>query len=130
MFRPFVGEIILGRIRASDASGLDVTIGFFDDIRVPKNFLPQPIEFVDGLWMWLYEGQQLFFDLGEQILFRVVMEEFLEVQPSPMFARKNASIANSNATGGQDLEGPAPVANYKIIGDVQDMGLGVTRWWQ
>jgi len=43
VFRPFVGEIISGRIMASDPEqGLKIAIGFFNDIYIPPYLLAQP----------------------------------------------------------------------------------------
>lgn len=45
MFRPFVGEIITAKLLSSDADGLRLTLGFFDDIYVPAHHLPYPNHF-------------------------------------------------------------------------------------
>ena len=39
MFRPFKGEIILGRIDQQDVKGINVSTEFFDDIHVPAEML-------------------------------------------------------------------------------------------
>lgn len=35
MFRPFVGEVLEGKVRSSSEEGIHVSLGFFDDILVP-----------------------------------------------------------------------------------------------
>jgi DNA-directed RNA polymerase III subunit RPC8 len=41
VFRPFIGETLVGRIRASDKSGIFVSVGFFSDIFIPSTYLPE-----------------------------------------------------------------------------------------
>jgi DNA-directed RNA polymerase III subunit RPC8 len=42
VFRPFVGEVIAAKFKESDANGLRLTLGFFDDIYVPAPLMPKP----------------------------------------------------------------------------------------
>ena len=44
VFRPFVGEIISGKVAKSDESGIKITLGFFDEIYLSPDGLPQPAE--------------------------------------------------------------------------------------
>lgn len=37
IFRPFVGEILEGKVRSSSEEGIHITLGFFDDILVPAS---------------------------------------------------------------------------------------------
>lgn len=39
VFRPFVGEVLVGRIMASTHKGIRVSLEFFDDIFIPDNLL-------------------------------------------------------------------------------------------
>ncbi len=39
VLRPFVGEILVGRIRQCSEEGVHVSIGFFDDILIPASCL-------------------------------------------------------------------------------------------
>lgn len=39
VFRPFVGEILVGKIKSSSPAGVVVTLGFFDDILIPGGAL-------------------------------------------------------------------------------------------
>ena len=41
LFRPFVGEIVVGKLVRCDVKGLYVSLGFFDDIFVPASCLPE-----------------------------------------------------------------------------------------
>jgi DNA-directed RNA polymerase III subunit RPC8 len=55
VFRPFLEEVCVGRICASKASGLQVTLGgFFDQIYIPAYWMLRPsiYEASSGLWVW------------------------------------------------------------------------------
>ncbi|KAK4046635.1 DNA-directed RNA polymerase III complex subunit Rpc25 [Microbotryomycetes sp. JL201] len=41
MFRPFVGELIIAKVRSQNEQGIRLSIGFFDDILVPTSLLPE-----------------------------------------------------------------------------------------
>lgn len=44
VFRPFKGEVMLGRIRSSTPAGINLRTDFFDDIFIPFEELPQGAE--------------------------------------------------------------------------------------
>jgi len=54
VFRPFVEEVCLGRVVRSTADGIQVSLGFFDDIFVPAYWMlrPSAYEETTGLWVW------------------------------------------------------------------------------
>lgn len=39
VFRPFIGEVLTGKIANCSEAGLRVTLGFFDDILIPRHLL-------------------------------------------------------------------------------------------
>lgn len=39
VFRPFIGEVLTGTIANCSPEGIKVTLGFFDDILIPKHLL-------------------------------------------------------------------------------------------
>ena len=66
VFRPFAGEVILAKVKSSDEEGirrkhstyvanakverahrLIVSVGFFDDMHIPLNYLPTPSALYD-----------------------------------------------------------------------------------
>lgn len=74
IFRPYVGEILTGSIVSCDDEGVRITLGFFDDIRVPKALLQEPSSWspAENLWFWDVDtDHQLFLDLENQVRFRV-----------------------------------------------------------
>lgn len=105
VFRPFKGEIILGKIRSCSKLGVhgifvflilnSVTIGFFSDLLIPPSFLPENSKLYvciwcilswssdqdEQLWAWIVDGNSLYLDLEEEVKFRVISETFTEVNP-------------------------------------------------
>lgn len=59
VFRPFVGEVVNGKIISSNKDGVKVSVDFFDDILIPAGQLQNPSVFnpSSGLWTWRYESE-------------------------------------------------------------------------
>ena len=117
VFRPFMNEIIVGKVKSSGADGIHVTLGFFDDIIIPPDKMrPMTTLGEEQLWIWHYDTEagraDLFFDLDEQIRFKVIDEVFTEVGPP-------STIPDP---GKEEIP-------YKIIGSIDDDGLGLLKWW-
>ncbi|XP_032688882.1 DNA-directed RNA polymerase III subunit RPC8 isoform X1 [Odontomachus brunneus] len=90
VFRPFMEEILIGKIRSCSIDGIYVTLGFFEDIIIPPHKLQHPSRFdqMDQVWVWEYktadgEIHDLFMDADELIRFRIVDEFFTEELPKP-----------------------------------------------
>ncbi|CAF4908933.1 unnamed protein product [Pieris macdunnoughi] len=122
VFRPIVEEILIGKIRSCSREGVHVTMGFFDDILIPVNALQHPSRFdeTDQAWVWEYpkedgEKHDLFMDSGESIRFRVTSEAFEEILPS--------GPPGSECT-------TQTVAPYRLIGGINEPGLGLLTWWE
>ena len=45
VFRPFINEVIIGRVRSCSADGIRVSLDFFDDIFIPKSNIISKNEF-------------------------------------------------------------------------------------
>ena len=75
MFRPFVGEVMLGTVLRSTEDAIQVSLDFFDDVFIPKYSLPADCEFDarHKLWVWKFdEGEEGgVFSQHEQIRCRV-----------------------------------------------------------
>jgi len=76
VFRPFIGESIVGKVTKSTKEGLHLSVEFFDEIFVPSSLLQSPSVYnpSTGLWIWKYgENQDMDFEmgLGEEIRFKV-----------------------------------------------------------
>ncbi|GAQ91943.1 DNA-directed RNA polymerase III subunit [Klebsormidium nitens] len=112
VFRPFVGEVLVGKLLDSDASGLKVSLGFFDDIHVPEHLLQEPSVFDDteGLWVWKYNDNDMFMDKEEEVRFKVSSVKFPPLPP--------------------ENDGTVKVFSpMEITGDINADGLGLVSWW-
>ncbi|KAJ6813681.1 DNA-directed RNA polymerase III subunit RPC8-like isoform X1 [Iris pallida] len=111
MFRPFIGEVLTGTIEESDANGLHLSLGFFSDIYVPVHLLPIPNKRdANGLWIWIFDTEELALDLNEKIRFRVKNIKF---PPMPIEQDDNAK----------------PFAPMEITAEICQEGLGLVSWW-
>jgi DNA-directed RNA polymerase III subunit RPC8 len=138
IMRPFVGEVLVGRIRSCTEEGVCVSLHFFDDVFIPARCLQASSRFntEERLWVWHYDGNDLFMDLDEPIRFRVLGDAFAEIAP----ARKETAMLKANKIAAGSPPGeidavaaaelPAPVAPYKIIGTIAESGLGLLSWWK
>ncbi|XP_010542701.1 PREDICTED: DNA-directed RNA polymerase III subunit RPC8 [Tarenaya hassleriana] len=117
VFRPFVGEIIVAKLKESDADGLRLTLGFFEDIYVPSPLLPAPNRFEADpcnrnqmRWVWEYDGQDYVIDDSFKIKFRVENVTY----PAVPIERPEQS---------------KPFAPMVITGLIDGDGLGPVSWW-
>jgi DNA-directed RNA polymerase III subunit RPC8 len=129
VFRPEIGSLVNGKIKSCSRDGIFVTLGFFDDIFIPKDELQHPSRFEEAeqAWVWEYpleDGAKhdLFMDVGENIKFRVIDEEFTESEPTGPTDSSSADASTSNST---DNSKPP----YKIFGAINESGLGIDSWW-
>ncbi len=72
VFRPFVGEILVGKVASSTKDDIKLSLGFFDEISVPSSLLQSPSTFnpTTGLWTWKYGDEsenEFVMDIGEEV---------------------------------------------------------------
>lgn len=135
IFRPLLGQVLVGRIRSSSEEGLHISMGFFDDILVPPSCMPADTTFdpQEQVWVWTFEGStRMYLDHGESIRFRVLNEQFEEAAPlskEVLMATRTASLSSNNPSDGDTVltKQPAP---YRLMASIAEDGLGLTRWWQ
>ncbi|KAK0386190.1 hypothetical protein NLU13_6027 [Sarocladium strictum] len=115
VFRPFKGEVMLGKIRSSTVNGINIRTEFFDEIFVPYSELPAGAEYnhSEQLWIWNFDGEGLFYDNHETVRFQVVDEEWHDQTPA-------------GPPKGDEVVALPP---YKIKGSMAREGLGVCLWW-
>ena len=55
VFRPFVDEVCIGKIISSNEQGVQVSLGFFDEIFIPAYWMLRPSHYNhnSGLWVWV-----------------------------------------------------------------------------
>ncbi|XP_074638468.1 DNA-directed RNA polymerase III subunit RPC8-like isoform X2 [Acropora palmata] len=126
VFRPFIDEILTGRIRSCNHEGLQVSMEFFDDIVIPYEYLQQPSKFDEDeqLWVWEYATEEgthdMFMDVNEEIRFRVVDEIFTDLSPAgpEMLSEKKPADEVENKR-----------SPFTITGSITEPGLGLKSWW-
>ncbi|GAU35520.1 hypothetical protein TSUD_155510, partial [Trifolium subterraneum] len=106
MFRPFNGEIITAKLIGSDADGLRLSVGFFDDIYIPKHHMPNPSHYEPattnskkGTWYWDFGEEAFPIDDSVEIKFAVQSVSYPPIpveQPkdSKPFAPMVVNVAN------------------------------------
>ncbi|CAG9763345.1 unnamed protein product [Ceutorhynchus assimilis] len=125
VFRPFMEEILVGKIRSCNENGVHVTLGFFDDILIPPNALQHPSKFneTEQAWVWEYDTgdggkHDLFMDIGDCLRFRVTAESFTETcPPGPSGLQEEDSTTTTNKIP------------YNLTGSINEPGLGILSWW-
>eukprot|EP00727_Mastigamoeba_balamuthi_P001937 m51a1_g11740 putative dna-directed rna polymerase (217) ;mRNA; r:149361-150312 len=133
VFRPPVGAVLAGTVKRAWASGLQISLGFFDDCIISSANMPKPSLFsdVEKLWYWNYNDNQLWMEIGQEIRFRVedVIFQAPKSQPKP--------VTPSAGDGDAEPEAPAPQLAYDaeslpmvVLGLMEEPGLGMVSWWQ
>ncbi|EIE27604.1 DNA-directed RNA polymerase II, 19 kDa polypeptide [Coccomyxa subellipsoidea C-169] len=125
VFRPFIGEVLVGRLTKCDKTGLHLSLDFFEDIFVPEHALPAPSFFdeAEGLWFWKFEDQPMWLEMEDAIRLRVKGVKFRQAP--------NALQLRSASEPGGDMLGTAanPFAPMQVVGAIDEDGLGVVSWW-
>ncbi|KAM5488339.1 DNA-directed RNA polymerase III complex subunit Rpc25 [Microsporum canis] len=119
VFRPFKGEVIIGKITNGTEQGIKIGVEFFNDIIVPPDLLLDGARFdmKDQVWIWDNgEGGIFYFDVGETVRFRVEQEEWHDQVPTAPDLHDGVAFP--------DRKPP-----YSIIGSMQVAGLGLVAWW-
>lgn len=151
VFRPFLGEILLGTIYSCHAEGLRVTLGFFDDIIIPAHFLPQPCEFnpKTSMWTWKYEGNDFEIECNDTVRFKVRTINFTQVTTTAggsLQATTTSESQNKGVASGMLQKGFGEEARTRsqsidltpddkvpavmhIVGSIDELGLGIPIWW-
>lgn len=149
-FRPFVGEVLKGRILSSSEKGIRISLYFFDDVFVPAYLLQSPSEYreQDGHdnWVWKYgeesDGNFVFL-VGSLVRLRVKSIDYTKTSETAKGFESSAlseSIVNSslvsesvllkqrlNSLGTDDEPVLAPM---KITAAFNEEGLGLVDWWR
>jgi len=141
VFRPFVNEVLVGRIVSSNKEGLKVSLEFFDDILIPHTFLQNPYEYCEktNTWNWLYSNDeddesavQLYpYEIDETIRFKVRAVNINAPTTSAAKVNNNdnnvGTIRNRSLSigNGEDMILPP----MQVIGCVQGDGFGLCSWW-
>ncbi|KAF2253118.1 DNA-directed RNA polymeras-like protein III 25 kDa polypeptide [Trematosphaeria pertusa] len=121
VFRPFRGEILYGRIKSANEEGIVIDLDFTSEVFIPHQNLFENSTFDEGesTWIWRPEGgAELFFDKGEPVLFRVEQEEWIDQKPTMVRKNEQGEVEETRDTA------------WRLIGSMNQSGLGPTLWWE
>eukprot|EP00850_Spirogloea_muscicola_P020438 SM000216S06564 [mRNA] locus=s216:197964:200027:+ [translate_table: standard] len=131
VFRPFVGEVLLGKLRSADTSGLCRAFQLVSPLDWKLQLSTLRLESPgacsvagllavvaaaarsneeEELWVWRFGDNELFMDIDEEVRFRVAQVSFV---PTPL----------------EPEPGAPPFAPMRIVGDINADGLGLVSWW-
>ncbi|KAF7108274.1 hypothetical protein CFC21_108772 [Triticum aestivum] len=112
MFRPFIGEVLVGKISGYDEKGLQVSLDFFTDICIPGHLMQfGTVRGEDGRWALKTEdGDELHLDIDDEIRF---LASSIKYPPIPV----------------EQKEDDKPFAPMQINGSIKGDGLGLLAWW-
>jgi len=117
-FRPAPGDVLTGTVVSVDPGGARVSLGFFDDVSLPRDGLPPPSTFDAARRAWLHtppdaaDGDEPL-DVAPGAVVRVRVRE----------ARFDAPPPGGGAPGG------APHAPLVVVADCGGVGMGPVAWW-
>lgn len=111
MFRPFTGEVLVGKISGYDEKGLQVSLDFFSDICIPAHLMQfGTVRGQDGRWLLKSGDDELYLDIDDDIRFLV---SSIKYPPIPV----------------EQKEDDKPFAPMQINGSIKGDGLGLLAWW-
>lgn len=122
VFRPFKGEVIMGRISRCSVKGIHIRTDFFDNIFVEAEELPEGCQFDhnEQLWVWESENGPLYWDIHEAVRLAVVGEDWNDQTPT-----KPTTAPGEEVPAEQEQLAP-----YIVKGSMKREGLGCTLWWE
>jgi DNA-directed RNA polymerase III subunit RPC8 len=127
VFKPFVGEIISGRIvSASATEGLKISVRFFDDIVVPPHLMPSPSEFDElrGVWLWRYcddaseDVDPFEMNIGDEVRFKVRAINFTRL----MSTAKGLQATTTSESQSQSRSASTHQSNNRALADPISLG--------
>ncbi|KAK9333547.1 RNA polymerase III subunit Rpc25-domain-containing protein [Lipomyces starkeyi] len=135
VFRPFVGEVLVGWISSCSEEGIRVRMDFFDDIFIPKENLFEGCIFVpsEQAWVWRTE-HDLYLDTNEKIRFKVEQEIFTDQSPQgpKNILAEEGNTGDENAQQQMLLHGGSAqniAPPYSLVVSCQTYGMGLVTWW-
>uniref|UniRef100_A0A0W0FHG1 Putative polymerase III polypeptide H n=1 Tax=Moniliophthora roreri TaxID=221103 RepID=A0A0W0FHG1_MONRR len=136
VFKPFIGEVLVGKVKSSDPESIRISLGFFDDIYIPAIYLPQPSTFdpMERSHFWLPDSEltsaqthemldtpvaeRMYIDAGEVVRVRVESDEFYDDEPGPPVVKEGVHVERERRR-----------APFSIVCSIAEQGLGPIAWW-
>lgn len=125
VFRPFRDELLVGKVHKMTKEGMYVDLGFFKDVIIPPHGMPEPSFWKgdDEAWLWKVEGQDLFFERGLPLRFKVQIVRF---NPVPTLASQQKQQQEGEPVVGTS---DRPFVPMEVVGRADGDGLGMVHWY-
>ena len=143
VFRPQVGELLIGRVLASTPMGLQISLGgFFQDVSVPITHLRKPCEYDarSKAWVWKYQASPGVAEVpypylqDELICVCVKSVQFIDSLDGSLTAARRAEalstpVVPAHASAEEQAVEHTPHPPMLIVASVEDDGMGLLNWW-
>ncbi|KAI9831371.1 MAG: DNA-directed RNA polymerase III subunit rpc25 [Phylliscum demangeonii] len=130
IFRPFKGEILLGKISSSSEDGIKIRLDFFDDIIVPGHLLFRGSEFdqKEQIWTWTTDENPdgYYFDKNESVYFRVESEQWNDLSPPAPSERELTALSEQKSPYIIQTKGQRRSAKGSVLLATDVFGMS---WW-
>lgn len=139
MFKPYVGEILIGKVKYCCRSYVKVTLEFFDDVLIFIDQLPKPITFnsEDNIFKWQFsdecestsDAKGFFVCPLQDIRFRVrdVLFDYDVVTSVEVEGKREEEKEREDIKTYELLKKRKTMV---VIGSISEMGLGPIDWWK
>eukprot|EP01112_Ceratiomyxa_fruticulosa_P015275 TRINITY_DN4467_c0_g1_i1.p1 TRINITY_DN4467_c0_g1~~TRINITY_DN4467_c0_g1_i1.p1 ORF type:complete len:247 (-),score=43.17 TRINITY_DN4467_c0_g1_i1:205-834(-) len=134
VFRPFVGEVLMGSVKSSTSEHIQLSLGFCDEIYVLPGNMPPPSAFSEPhkAWYWTYTDEegphQLFFDAGEKVRFCVEKIIFTPKKSAKTSQLIDGRLGQDSSSQPEIKTEPEPVYMSLHVHMIES-GLGPPGWW-
>jgi DNA-directed RNA polymerase III subunit RPC8 len=152
VFRPKVNELLVGHVKSCTPMGIQVSLGFFQDVSVPAIHMRQPCVFDEKQrsWVWQYCAEDgkppahYPYRDNEPICIRVKSVQFTDSLDSTTEASRRAqALATKKPEKESDMTISQPASSEHkhvshvpmeqppmlVVGSVEEDGLGLLSWW-
>ncbi|GAA6019056.1 hypothetical protein JCM10207_006302 [Rhodosporidiobolus poonsookiae] len=157
IFRPYVGEAMLARVKSQSPDGIVVSVGFFDDMLIPPSLLPDysTYDHERRSFFWLPadpdadhrptvkemlsspEDDKLYVSKRDWLRVRVEEEHWDDTSPTSGKAKPPVAAAPGAAQAGGEQQPPAGAEvrtngkpPYSLVCSMAEDGTGVLDWWE
>ncbi|KAM9984544.1 hypothetical protein ACTFIY_008984 [Dictyostelium cf. discoideum] len=140
VFKPFKGEVLEGVIKKSSRESIQISLGFFHEIYLNPIELPNPSNYnqEEGLWYWEWNENQLFFEDGGRVRFKIDQVEFNPEISQPAPSPKNVNTEAMDSYSLREYK-EKQIENENLLKQVKsplilkvsmrEAGLGMVSWW-
>jgi len=127
VFRPALGETIVGKVFASTPDGIQVSLELTTAVFIPSSSLPTPSKFSpeEGIWYWEYQDHELWFESGQEVRFKVEDVKFR----APLEPLKKGNPGDKTASVYSQPTKPLLEQPMLVIGQAADSGLDLSTLW-